>query len=230
MTEGVLVVVIVARVASNANTVAEKLVIKHLIVLKIVDEIGIRVVHLKAVPARELEDIVGVLHRPGGMIEGNEITVIGRGLDILVYVLHRILAGLLRAYAIEDRRIALVILAIDLVVANVFVIILLACKKRKVNLGQEAVALRLFVGTDIRLVARQKQKFVVGQIIVGAGEAMVGDSKHLISRIFISFLKLLGSQSAVRYRAVAMKICLELLFVFGYKYFNSHFLTFLIVL
>jgi hypothetical protein len=213
MTEGVLVVVIVARVASNANTVAEKLVIKHLIVLKIVDEIGIRVVHLKAVPARELEDIVGVLHRPGGMIEGNEITVIGRGLDILVYVLHRILAGLLRTYAVENRGIALVILAVDLVVADVFVIVLLARKEREVNLGQETVALRLFVGADIRFITREKQKFIVGQIVVRAGEAMVGDRKNLIARVLISFLELLGSQSAVRDGTVAMKICLELFFI-----------------
>ena len=181
--------------------------------LKRVDEIGIRVIHLDAVPALKLEDVVGVLHRPGGVIVGNEITVIGRGLDELVYVLHRVLTRLLRANAIEDRGITLIIFAINLVVADVLIVILLARKKREVNLGLEAIGLSLFVRTDIRLVARQKQKFIIGQVVMRAGEAMVGDRKHLITRRLVSRLELLGSKSAVRDRAVAMHIALELLFI-----------------
>ena len=147
------------------------------------------------------------------MVVGNDITVIGRGLDELVYVLHRVLTRLLRANAVEDRGIALIIFAINLVVANVFVIILLTREERKVNLGLETVGFTLYVRADIRLVACQKQKFIVGQIVMRAGEAMIGDRKHLITRRLVSRLELLGSKSAVRDRAVAMHIALELLFI-----------------
>ena len=181
--------------------------------LKAAYQIGIGVIKLKTLPALKLKYLFIGLHRPNRMVVGNNVTVFGRGLNEHVYVLCGILAGLLRTDTVELFVIVLEILAVDSVVADVLVIILVAREKIKVNLGQIAVALCLLVGADICFVAGEKEKFIIGQIVVRMGRAMVGDSKHLISRIFISFLKLLGSQSAVRDRAVAMKICLELFFI-----------------
>ena len=164
------------------------------------------------------------------MVVGNNVAVFGRGLDEHIYVLRGVLAGLLRTDTVELFVIVLEIFAVDAVVADVLVIILVAREKIEVNLGQIAVALCLLVGADLCLVAGEKEKFIIGQIVVRMGRAMVGDSQHLISRIFVRFLKLLGSQSAVRNSTVAMKICLELLFILGYKYFDSHNFAFLFLL
>ena len=222
MTEGMAVVVIVTAVTAYSDASAKELVIKDLIVFKAADQVGIRVIELKALPPLELKYVLVLLHRPDGMVVGYHVTVLVRGLDKHIYVLCGVLAGILRADAVELCVIVLEILAVDAVVADVFVVILIARKKIEVHLGQIAVALRLLVGTDISLVARQHKELIVCHIVVRMGGAMVGDRKHGVSLRLVSRLELLGSQTSVRDSAVAMHICLELLFVFGYKYFNSH--------
>ena len=222
MAEGILVMVVITAVTADSDAAAKELIIKHLVMLKSVDMIRIGVIELKALPALKLEDILIRLHRPYGMVVGNNVAVFGRGLDEHIEIIHRILTGLLRADAVELFGITLVVLAVDGIVAYVLVVVLIARKKVEVHLGQIAVALRLFVGTDISLVAREHKELIVCHIVVRIGITVVGDCKHGVSLRLVSLLELLGGQTSVRDSAVAMHISLELLFVFGYKYFNSH--------
>ena len=209
--ERVLVVVVVGGVGKHLSATAQQLVIKIDIVLLPSDGIHAAAVgNFQAEEALVGQDALMTFLRPHGMVIGDDVAVFLGAADEIVHKL----CGVLPLHQRSDFRNGG---------------LLLVGKKRAglgvevydagvVGISGEEIQMHFAAErsegtvTDEGLIAGEHEKIRLGHVGEIVGGLMVGDAKHTVAVGLVGILQLLGGEVAVGVDAVAVKVCLKLLF------------------